>query len=139
VEKSPYIQQLMLYNNQNPYTSGMVVPNIDAINRELKKRKIEPGSDEGNRESLKILEDEFSEYKIGGDYEDMFPDRWIPATFVVLPEAFNQENGLLNTTMKMVRGKICEYFAKELAFLYSSLARDIENDVNLAAIRKWNS
>ncbi|HDR51443.1 MAG TPA: long-chain fatty acid--CoA ligase [Mariniphaga anaerophila] len=139
VEQSPYIQQMMLYNNQNPYTSAMIVPDIDAINRDLKKRGIEPGTEEGDHESLQMILKELNEFKKGGQYEDMFPDRWLPATFVLLPESFNQENGLQNTTMKMVRGKICEYFGKELEFLYTPLARTIENDVNLAAIKKWNT
>jgi long-chain acyl-CoA synthetase len=69
----------------------------------------------------------------------MFPDRWLPAAVVVLPETFSQENGLVNTTMKMVRGKICEYFNVELEFLYTPEARNIENDLNLSAIKKWNS
>jgi long-chain acyl-CoA synthetase len=139
VEQSPYIQQMMLYNNQNPYTSAMVVPDIDAINRELKNREIEPGTDEGNRESLKIIQEEINQYKKGGEYDDMFPDRWLPAATAVLPEAFSQDNGLVNTTMKMVRGKICEYFNVELEFLYTPEARNIENDLNLTAIKKWNS
>ena len=29
VEHSPFIQQVMLYNNQNAYTSGMIVPEND--------------------------------------------------------------------------------------------------------------
>ncbi len=139
VEKSPFIQQLMLYNNQNPYTTGMLVPDIDALNRELRKRDKEPGSDDAAREALKILQAEIDQYKTGGEKEEMFPDRWLPATFVVLPEAFTQDNGLLNTTMKMVRGKIGDYFDKELEFLYSPLAKNIENDVNIAALKKWNA
>jgi long-chain acyl-CoA synthetase len=139
VEQSPFIQQMMLYNNQNPYTSAMVVPDIEAVNRELKKRSIDPGSEEGNHESIKILQEEINHYKKGGEYENMFPDRWLPATFVVLPEAFTQENKLINATMKMVRGKICEYFNIELEFLYTPEARNIENDMNLTAIKKWNS
>ncbi|MGM0620261.1 MAG: AMP-dependent synthetase/ligase [Bacteroidota bacterium] len=138
VEKSPFIQQMMLYNNQNPYTSAMLVPEIEAINRELEKRNIKPGSEEGNLESVLILQNEINKFKKGGEHEDLFPDRWLPATFVMLPESFNQENGLMNTTMKMVRGKISDYFSKELEFLYSPLARNIENDVNIAAINKWN-
>lgn len=139
VEQSPYIQQMMLYNNQNPYTTAMVVPDIEAINRELKNREIEPGTDAGNRESLKIIQEEINQYKKGGEYDDMFPDRWLPAAVAVLPEAFTQDNGLVNTTMKMVRGKICEYFNVELDFLYTPEARNIENDLNLTAIKKWNS
>lgn len=139
VEQSPYIQQMMLYNNQNPYTSAMVVPDIDAVNRELKKRGIKPGSEEGNQETIQIILNELNQFKKGGPFENMFPERWLPATFVVLPETFNQENGLVNTTMKMVRGKICEYFNKELEFLYTPLARNAVNDVNMAAVKKWNS
>ncbi|MDD2381489.1 MAG: AMP-binding protein [Mariniphaga sp.] len=139
VEKSTFIQQMMLYNNQNPYTSAMVVPNIEAINRELKKRGMKPGSDEGNSESLQLLSREINQFKKGGENENMFPERWLPATFVVLPETFNQENGLVNTTMKMVRGKICEYFNEQLEFLYTPLARNIENEVNLSVIKKWNT
>lgn len=139
VEKSPFIQQMMLYNNQNPYTTAMVVPDIDAINRELKKKGIKPGSGEGNSESLQILQQEINAYKKGGTYENLFPERWLPAAFVVLTETFNQENGLQNTTMKMVRGKICEYFSKELEFLYTPQARNCLNEVNAGAMEKWNA
>jgi long-chain acyl-CoA synthetase len=117
----------------------MIVPDINAINHELNKRNIKPESEEGNNESIQILLNEIQAYKKGGQHENMFPERWLPATFVVLPETFNQENGLVNTTMKMVRGKICEYFNKELEFLYTPLARNVNNDVNVAAIKKWNS
>ncbi len=139
VDQSPFIQQAVLYNNQNAYTSGMLVPDIEAINREIKKQGLTPGSKDGNQASLAILLKEINEYKKGGKYEEMFPERWLPATIVVLPEAFTQENGLLNATMKMVRGKINEYFAKELEFLYTAEAKNFKNPINLEAIKKWNS
>jgi long-chain acyl-CoA synthetase len=139
VEKSPFIQQILLYNNQNPYTSAMIVPDMEALNRELKKHHLEPGSDDGNRESLRIISEEINKYKKGGEHEGMFPERWLPAVFVILPENFNQENGLLNATMKMVRGKITERFSKELEFLYTPQARTSENQVNLDALKKWNT
>ncbi len=139
VEKSPYIQQMMLYNNQNPYTTAMVVPDMESINRELKKQHLEPGSNEGIAEALKIIGNEFNNYKKGGEYEGLFPERWLPAAFVVLPENFSQENGLVNATMKMVRGKITERFSKELEFLYTPQARIPENEINLESLKKWNS
>ncbi|MFW6309628.1 MAG: AMP-dependent synthetase/ligase [Prolixibacteraceae bacterium] len=138
VEKSPFIQQAMLYNNQNAYTSGMIVPEIELINRQLKKDNIEPGSEEGNKRTLQLIQNEISAYRKDGKYEGMFPERWLPAAIVILPEAFSQSNGLLNATMKMVRGKINEYFRKELTFLYTPAARNIENELNLQAIKKWN-
>lgn len=139
IDQSPFIQQAMLYNNQNPYTVGMIVPDMDAINRELKNRGIKKGSDEGDKESLKIILNEVAEYKKGGKFEGTFPERWLPASIVVLPEAFTQENGLLNATTKMVRGKINEYFSKELEFLYTPQAKNIENEINVEAIKKWNA
>jgi len=41
--------------------------------------------------------------------------------------------------MKMVRGKITEHYSKELEFLYTPPAKNIENDMNLEALKKWNS
>jgi len=139
VDQSPFIQQAMLYNNQNPYTVGMIVPDMEAINRELKNRSIDKGSDEAMVETLKIIQNEVNEYKKGGKYEGMFPERWLPSCITILPEAFSQDNGLLNTTMKMVRGKINEYFKKELEFLYTPQAKNIENEMNREAIKKWNA
>ncbi len=138
VDQSPFIQQVMLYNNQNPYTTGMIVPDMEAINRELKNRGIEKGTVEGNTESLKIIQEAINEYKKGGKYEGEFPERWLPATVAVLPYAFTAENKMLNATMKMVRGKVTETFAKELEFLYTPAAKSIENEMNLSAMEAWN-
>jgi long-chain acyl-CoA synthetase len=38
---------------------------------------------------------------------------------------------------KMVRGKINEYFKEELEFLYTPEAKNIINQRNLDALRKW--
>ncbi len=139
VDQSPFIDQCMLYNNQDPYTSGMIVPNMAAVNRELEKRGIKAGSDEGNLETLKIIQQEIDEYKAGGKFAGMFPERWLPATIAVLPEAFTEQNQLINSTMKMVRGKITKYFASQLDCLYKAEAKNIINDTNLDAVKRWNN
>lgn len=139
IDQSKFIDQCVLHNNQNPYTSGMIVPNIQAINQELKHKGVTPGTDEGYVESIKILWAELNKYRPGGEFENQFPQRWLPATVVILPEAFTEKNHLLNSLMKIVRGKINEYFAEELEFLYTPEAKNMINDRNIAAIRKWNS
>jgi long-chain acyl-CoA synthetase len=139
VDQSPYIDQCMLYNNQNPYTSGMIVPNVPSINREVEKRGIKPGTEEGLAETLKIIQQEVDAYKAGGKFADSVPERWLPATIAILPEAFTEQNHLLNSTMKMVRGKITEYFANELAFLYTPEAKNIDNQHNRETLKKWSS
>jgi long-chain acyl-CoA synthetase len=136
---SPSIQQVMLHNNQNPYTVGMVVPDMDAINRELKSRGIEKGSDAARSEALKMIQNEINQFKKGGKYEGMFPERWIPVAVAVLPQTFNADNKMLNAMLKMVRGKITEHYSKELDFLYTPTAKNIENDINFDALKKWIS
>ena len=139
VEQSPYIDQCMLFNNQNAYTSGMIVPNMSAINHEIEKRGLQKGTDEASIEALKIIQHEVDAYKSGGKFADSFPERWLPATIAILPEAFTEQNQLLNSTLKMVRGKIAEYFKAELDFLYTSEAKNIFNKVNLEALRRWQA
>jgi len=136
---SPHIQQVMLHNNQNPYTVGMIVPDMEAINRELKQRNIEKGTDEGIKESLKMIQNDINQFKKGGKHEGTFPERWLPATIAVLPEPFSADNKMLNALLKMVRGKINEHYSKELEFLYTPQSKNIENDMNLANLKKWNS
>lgn len=137
VDQSPFIDQCMLYNNQNAYTSGMIVPNMQAINREIEKRGLKLETVEGLNAALKIIQLEVDAYKAGGKFENSFPERWLPATIAVLPEAFTEQNHLLNSTMKMVRGKITEYFKAELEFLYTPEAKSIINKRNLEALKKW--
>lgn len=139
IDQSPLIDQCMLYNNQNPYTIGLIVPNVQTINRKLTGAGLEPGSNAANAESLRLIQAEIDQYKKGGKFENMFPERWLPATIAVLPEAFTEQNHLLNSTMKIVRGKITEYFAEELDFLYTPEAKNVMNERNLKAITKWNS
>jgi len=137
VDQSPFFDQCMLYNNQNAYTSGMFVPNMPAINREIEKRGLKPGTDEALAEGLRIIQQEIDAYKTGGKFENSYPERWLPATVAILPEAFTEQNHLLNSTMKMVRGKINEYFKEELEFLYTPEAKNIVNQRNLEALKKW--
>jgi long-chain acyl-CoA synthetase len=138
VDQSSIIDQCMLFNNQSPYTVGLVVPNIQAINRKLTGSGLQPGSDAANKESLRLLQAEVDQYKKGGKFENMFPERWLPATIAILPEAFTEQNHLLNSTMKIVRGKITEYFSEDLDFLYTPEAKNIVNEHNLLAIAGWN-
>jgi long-chain acyl-CoA synthetase len=58
----------------------------------------------------------------------------LPAAIAVLPEGFTEQNLLLNSTMKMVRGKIEEKYADRLKQLYSPEGKNIVNPKNLEAL-----
>ena len=137
IEQSQLIEQCMLYNNQNAYTCGLIVPNIGGITRILAEKGINPGSDKAITEALNLIQAEIDQYKNSGKFENSFPERWLPATIAILPEAFTEQNQLLNSTMKMVRGKIDMRFAEELSFLYTAEAKSIVNERNKKNLKEW--
>ena len=133
-EQSRYIDQCMLYNNQNPYTVALVVPNKEALKRWLNEKNLKANSRAGQEALLKLIELELNEYRLGRKYEKMFPQRWLPASVGVLDEAFTENNQLLNSTMKIVRGKITEKYKERIDYLYTQESKDICNPENIEAI-----
>ena len=135
VGQSKYIDQVMLYNNQSPYTIALIVPNKDNLKRKLAHKDLTLESEEGRKYAIKKLEKELNKYKKGGDFEGMFPERWLPSTFAVLPEPFTEQNQMINSTMKMVRGKIEKFYADRIDFLYSAEGKQIFNEKNLDSLK----
>ena len=134
VGQSKYIDQVMLYNNQSPYTIALIVPNKEALKRKLAFSNLTLDSEEGRKAALKKMEEELNKYKKGGEFEGMFPERWLPSTFAILKEPFTEQNQMINSTMKMVRGKIEKFYADRIDYLYSSEGKQIFNEKNLEAI-----
>ena len=135
VGQSKYIDQVMLYNNQSPYTIALIVPNKDNLKRKFAHKDLTLESEEGRKYAIKKLEKELNQYKKGGDFEGMFPERWLPSTFAILPEPFSEQNQMINSTMKMVRGKIEKFYADRIEFLYSAEGKQIFNEKNLDSLK----
>ena len=135
VEKSPYIDQVMLYNNQSNYTTAVIVPNRDQLTRTLKVQGLDLSTEDGRKAALQILDGEMNKYKKGGDFEGMFPERWLPTCFAVLSEPFTEQNQMINSTMKMVRGKIEKAYADRIAYMYTAAGKQLLNEQNLDALK----
>ena len=131
VGQSKYIDQVMLYNNQSPYTIALIVPNKD----NLKRKGYDLATEEGRKDALKKLEKELNKYKKGGDFEGMFPERWLPSTFGVLAEPFTEQNQMINSTMQMVRGKIEKAYAARIDYLFTPEGKQLMNQENLNALK----
>lgn len=136
VAKSPFIDQVMLHNNQNPYTIGLLVANNEVLKKHLSEQGIDLNSDEGRAEALKRLQQEINEFKKGGKFEGEFPERWLPAAIGILDEPFTEQNKFINSTMKMVRGKITEHYKERIDYLYTADAKNIVNELNINALKK---
>jgi len=98
-------------------------------------RGLDAASVEGRQAMLDILQKEVDSYKKGGKHEGMFPERWLPTAIGICDEEFTIANKMMNSTMKIVRGKVEEHYASLLDFLYTPEAKDIKNARNVEALK----
>lgn len=136
-ETSPYIDQIMLFNNQSPYTVALVSPNKEAILGYLKEKGLDKHSDEGKNVTLELIESQINMFRAGGEYAGQFPERWLPSAVAVLGEGFTEQNKFLNSTLKMVRGKITEFYKTRLDFLFTTEGKNIKNEQNKSIVGKF--
>lgn len=134
-DQSETIEQCILHNNQNPYTVALVHPSREALLRHLRSRGLDPGSEEAILACISLIDSEIRQYRSGGTFGQMFPQRWIPATIAILDEGFTIENRLMNPTYKIIRPKIEEHYSELFGFLYTPEARNVSNARNVEAMR----
>lgn len=130
---SKYIEQVILHNNQDPYTMVLIVPNKDTLKEHAKSLGLDPATEEGKKAMLQKIQDEVNEYR-NGKFAGMFPEQWLPKAIAVLPEAFTEQNHMVNSTMKIVRGKVEEFYADRIEYAYTPEGKELINEKNMAAL-----
>ncbi|NDV46444.1 long-chain fatty acid--CoA ligase [Paludibacter sp. 221] len=135
-DNSKFIEYVVLHNNQDPYTSALIVPNKEALKSFVKNTdpSLDWESEDAKKMALTKLQSEIDDYKKGGKYEGMFPERWLPAAVAVIGEPFSEKNGLINSSMKVVRGKVEKLYEDRLKSLYEPGAKEIVNAENIKAL-----
>jgi len=136
-DNSHFIEQVVLHNNQDPYTTALIVVSKEALKRYVHRKK--PNLDWNSREAKELALDkmqrELNEYRKGGKFEGSFPERWLPAAVAIIGEPFTEQNGLVNSTMKIMRGKVEERYADRIVKLYEAGAKEIVNQENIDALK----
>mgnify|MGYP002672938564 FL=1 len=122
---SKYIDNVILHNNQSPYTIVLVVPNKEAL------RAAAPGDKEAQ---LRLIQADVDSYRKGGIRAGQFPEKWLPTAIVVCEEPFTEKNGLVNSTGKVVRGKVEKHFEKRIEYAYTPEGKQLINPQNMAAL-----
>lgn len=133
-EHASCIDQIMLYNNQSPYTTALIVPNKEQLKKKLAHSNLTIESDEEKKESLRIIQSQINYFKGEGIHANLFPERWLPVTFAVLAEPFSEQNQMINSTMKMVRNKIETAYKTRIGYMYTAEGKNILNKENIAAL-----
>lgn len=128
---APFVDQIMIYNNQSPYTVAIVVPNRDAVRRALGGQA--PTDERLSAVAAAIMADidTFRSSRGGA-----FPDRWLPGAIAIVDEPFTEQNGLVNSTMKVVRSKVEERFRERLDALFTPEGKLTASAANIASLKK---
>ena len=134
VECSKYIDGALLHNSQDPYTIALITPNKEALKAYVKELGLDPETKEAKEKMLEKLQEEVNMYRKGGRMFGAFPERWLPAAVCVLPEPWTEQNHFLNSSMKVVRGRVEEAYKANMAFAYTPEGKNIVNDMNMASL-----
>lgn len=128
---SDMVNQVMVHNNQNKYTSALITLNTEAVEQYMKKHQLTSPD-----EVLEAIKQSLYSFKQDKDYANKFPKQWLPSTFVILEQPFSEENHMINSTMKMVRYKIVEAYQDKIDFMYTNEGAKISNGENMRVIKQ---
>ena len=134
VESSKYIDGAILHNSQDPYTIALITPNKEALKAYAKDLGLDPETKEAKEKMLEKLQEEVNMYRKGGRMYGTFPERWLPAAVCVLPEPWTEQNHFLNSSMKVVRGRVEEAYKENMNFAYTPEGKNIVNEMNMASL-----
>lgn len=136
VDHCSLIEQVVLHNNQSPFTVAVIVPNKEAVNSLLRHRQLK-SEEEKAQIILNQIQEELSEFKKGGKLQDMFPQRWLPSALLIAAEAFTETNRMLNSSLKIVRRAVEDKYKEEINELYKPGGKDINSKLNNDNIRNY--
>ena len=126
INSCPYINQIMAYNEQRRYTSALLTLNEDEMKKAIEEQGITTAE-----EALQMLRDSFYSFQKSSS----IPHQWIPGTFAIIEKEFSEADQLINSTMKMVRHKVKEFYLDRIEGMYTDAGSDIKNEDNLNALR----
>ena len=120
--ESNYINQIILSNNENPYTIALVTIDEEAVKQTIKKNKITQPED-----LYSIVEKDFHSYTANTKTNVM----WQPAHFIITGTEWTEKEGFINSTMKIVRNKIKEAFDERMQTAFTDKNKAKEENVGV--------
>lgn len=134
ISSSPCIQQIMIYNDHQKYTTALITLNKKEVEDLIKKEGIKTYT-----ELNKAIKDQVLLFSKQAAFKDKFPGKWIPSNFQVIAEEFSEDNKMINSTLKMVRHKITESYKSRLDLMYGNQAQQNALEENARVLQGWLS
>ena len=136
IDSMPLLQQAMLYNQQNPYTVALLVPEPLAVKEFMRTRSLDPASDADLDHVIESIRQSLLRYRKDPGLTSLFVSAWTPRTFALLPEPFGEENGTMNAGMKIVRRNVVTLYKERIQRLYGE-EEDPLTPANREVLRSW--
>jgi len=123
------IDQVMACCDQRKYTTALVTLDTARVERLVGERNITRAE-----ELLPILKEEFYNFRTDPKAKKV-QAAWVPAVFQIVPEPFREDNGTINSMMKLVRHRVTEVHGDLIEYAYSREGSQTENERNLQSLR----
>ncbi|AEJ20950.1 AMP-dependent synthetase/ligase [Gracilinema caldarium] len=125
------VNQVMVWNDHKRFTCALITLEDEQVKKLIKEHHPK------TREALlELIKASFYSFRSDPSYKNMVPLNWTPATFQIVPEAFSEKDGLINSTMKLVRYKVVEKYSELIEYIYSE-GSSYKNNRNLEALSKY--
>jgi long-chain acyl-CoA synthetase len=118
IDSSRLVNQIMAYNEQCKFTSALITLNVDELKEALTAAGISGTADADLDRIIGLVRDDLGAFKDKGQYADI-PARWRPASFAIIAEPFGEDHGLVNSTMKLVRHKVRDFYRRRIDEIYA--------------------
>ncbi len=131
VSSSSLINQAMIYNDHHKYTISLITLNHHKITQMISDKIIKSYD-----HLMQVLKEELHSFNKEIEYKGKFPNKWIPSNFQIIEEEFSEANKMINSTMKMVRHKITDFYHNRLELMYKPNVQKLAKDENLKILAK---
>jgi long-chain acyl-CoA synthetase len=124
------IDQIMAWCEQRKYVTALVSLDADKVARLVKAEGISDAE-----ALLERLKSEFNKYRDDPKAKKV-QAAWMPMTFQIVPVAFSDKDGTVNSTMKIVRHRIATVHADLIEYSYTAEGSKTANARNIETLRK---
>ncbi|MCE5256432.1 MAG: hypothetical protein LLF89_06245, partial [Spirochaetaceae bacterium] len=123
------IDQIMTWCIYRKYVCALIVLDGDKVRKLIESRGLSTA-----RELCQVLQEEFVRFRSSISAQEL-NNSWIPVTFQILPEPFNENDGTINSTLKLVRYRVEELYGELLEYSYTKEGSSTLNPRNLATLQ----
>ena len=135
INTSKFINQIMVYNDMSKFTAALITLNEGEFKDAVKVRGLFSKSNQDLDRMINLILDDLSAFTKYEEYKGI-PPQWRPSSFAIINGVFDETNGLVNSTMKLVRHKVTDLYKSRLDELYAAGSADPRLDGNRAALIK---